>query len=212
MNKKQLQSEQTKKRVAEAARTLFAQKGYTATSIEDIVAATGSSKGNIYYHYQNKEGLFLYLLDEWDREWKEQWAEKEQLYSTIEEKLVGFAEHLVVNDLNHPLTKATDEFIYSEWKRSDVQEEVANYLSNHVQMNQRMLQQAMDAGELKTTDAWTLGFILEGLLMGLGEMSKRSPNYDTTLNIYRQAIHVFLHGTVLHKPSDQALAQGIGSQ
>ncbi|MCU6794378.1 TetR/AcrR family transcriptional regulator [Paenibacillus sp. WQ 127069] len=200
MNKKQLQSEQTKKKVAEAARALFAQKGYTATSIEDIVAATGSSKGNIYYHFHNKEGLFLYLLDEWDRDWKEQWAEKEKLYTTVEEKLYGFAEHLVVNDLNHPLTKATDEFIYSEWARNDVQEEVANYLSDHVQLNQRMLQQAMDAGELKSADARTLGFILEGLLMGLGEMSKRSPNHEATLNIYRQAIHVFLHGTVVHKP------------
>ena len=45
MNKKKIQSEQTKKRVADAARNLFANKGYKATSIEDIVEATGSSKG-----------------------------------------------------------------------------------------------------------------------------------------------------------------------
>ncbi|MBP1988584.1 TetR/AcrR family transcriptional regulator [Paenibacillus eucommiae] len=196
MNKKQLQSEQTKKKVAEAARALFGQKGYAATSIEDIVAATGSSKGNIYYHFQSKEGLFLHLLDEWDREWKQQWSEKEQLYTTIEEKLYGFAEHLVANDLNHPLTKATDEFITSEWERSDVQENVANYLTEHIQFNQEMLQQAMEAGELKSDDAWTLGFILEGLLMGLGEMSKRTSNNESTLNMYQKAIHVFLHGTV----------------
>lgn len=201
MNKKQMQTEQTKKRVTEAARALFAQKGYAATSIEDIVAVTGSSKGNIYYHFQSKEGLFLHLLHEWDREWKEQWVENEPLYTTLEEKLYRYAEHLVVNDLNHPLTKATDEFIYSEWKRNDVQEEVANYFSQHIQLNQRMLQEAMDAGELKSSDAWTLGFILEGLLVGLGEMSKRSPNQDTMLSIYRQAINVFLHGTVLQKPS-----------
>ncbi|MNI21782.1 HTH-type transcriptional regulator QacR [compost metagenome] len=196
MNKKQLQTEQTKKRVTEAARSLFAQKGYAATSIEDIVSVTGSSKGNIYYHFQSKEGLFLYLLDEWDREWKEQWIEKEPLYTTVADKLNGYAEHLVANDLNHPLTRATDEFITSEWERSDVQEEVAAYFSDHIQFNQKILQEAMDAGELKPDDAWTLGYILEGLLMGLGEMSKRARNDENTLNIYRKAIHVFLHGLV----------------
>jgi AcrR family transcriptional regulator len=197
LNKKQLQSEQTKKKVAEAARSLFAQKGYAATSIEDIVSVTGSSKGNIYYHFQSKEGLFLYLLEEWDREWKDQWIEMEQLYITVEEKLYGYVEHLVANDLNHPLTKATDEFISSEWERSDVQEEVASYISDHIQFNEKILKEAMEAGELKPDDAWTLGYILEGLLMGLGEISKRARNDEKTINMYRKAIHVFLNGIVL---------------
>ena len=68
LNKKQLQ-EQTKKNLR-MIQSPFVQKGYKATSIEDIVAATGSSKGNIYYHFKSKEGLFLYLIDEWDREWE----------------------------------------------------------------------------------------------------------------------------------------------
>ncbi|MEK8129501.1 TetR/AcrR family transcriptional regulator [Paenibacillus filicis] len=197
MNKKQLQSEQTKKKVAEAARSLFAHKGYTATSIEDIVAATGSSKGNIYYHFQSKEGLFKYLLDEWDRDWKEQWAAKEHLFQTTEEKLQGFAEHMVTNDLNHPLTKAMDEFISSGWERSDIQQEMSRYVAEHIEFNRQILQQGMDEGELNADDARTLGFILEGLMMGLGEMSKRAPNAAATLGIYRKAIQVFLHGTAL---------------
>ena len=39
MNKKKLQSEQTKRKVADAAKALFSQKGYKATSIEEIVEA-----------------------------------------------------------------------------------------------------------------------------------------------------------------------------
>lgn len=198
MNKKQLQSVQTKKKVADAARALFAQKGYAATSIEDIVAATGSSKGNIYYHFQSKEGLFLYILDEWDEEWTQQWGEREQLYTTVEEKLYGYAEHLVANDLNHPLTKAMDEFLSSERENSRVQDAIASYISEHIQFNQQILQEAMNSGELKPDDAWTLGYILEGLVMGLGEMSKRSPSKET-LTIFRKAIYVFLHGAAVSK-------------
>ena len=74
--------------MADAAKALFSQKGYKATSIEEIVEATGSSKGNIYYHFKSKEGLFLYLIDEWDLEWERNWKERESLYKTTRDKLL----------------------------------------------------------------------------------------------------------------------------
>lgn len=66
----------TKKRIAEAAKNLFIQKGYASTSIENISEATGVSKGNIYYHFDSKEGLFIHVLDEWEKEWMEQWEDQ----------------------------------------------------------------------------------------------------------------------------------------
>lgn len=202
MNKKKEQSEQTKKKVAETARNLFALKGYAATSIEDIVAATGSSKGNIYYHFQSKEGLFLHLLDEWDREWKEQWAAQEHLYTTLEEKLYGLAEHLVLNDLNHPLTKAMDEFLNKEWERSEIRERAANFYQEHIQFNQDLLQEGMDTGVLKADDARTLGLILEALLIGLAEISKHATVFEeehATLAVYRKSMQIFFQGTALQQ-------------
>ncbi|MDN4068237.1 TetR/AcrR family transcriptional regulator [Paenibacillus vini] len=192
MNKKQLQSEQTKKRVVEAARILFAQKGYKATSIEDIVAATGSSKGNLYYHFKSKEGLFLYLIDEWDREWEEKWQEKEPLYKTTTEKLYGFAELLVHDDLNHPLTKAADEFFNSD-KTTEVEERVGELVDRHLQWNQRLIQQGIDNGEFRQGSAKEHAVILESLLIGLSQMSrKKSP--EEILELYKQAMKVLLYG------------------
>ncbi|WP_028560422.1 TetR/AcrR family transcriptional regulator [Paenibacillus pinihumi] len=195
MNKKKLQSEQTKKKLADAARMLFSTKGYKGTSIEDIVAATGSSKGNIYYHFQSKEGLFQYLLEEWDREWIEQWAAKEHQFTTLKEKMYGLAEQMVVNDLNHPLTRATDEFMSSEWERSDVQENAAKFIASHIEFNRKMLQEAMDKGELAEDNVQMLAVVLESLLIGLAETSKRSASGET-LELYRKALDVFLDGTV----------------
>lgn len=192
VNKKQLQSEQTKKRVVEAARILFAQKGYKATSIEDIVAATGSSKGNLYYHFKSKEGLFLYLIDEWDREWEEKWQEKEPLYKTTTEKLYGFAELLVHDDLNHPLTKAADEFFNSD-KTTEVEERVGELVDRHLQWNQRLIQQGIDNGEFRQGSAKEHAVILESLLIGLSQMSrKKSP--EEILELYKQAMKVLLYG------------------
>lgn len=195
MNKKKLQSEQTKKCIAEAALPLFAQKGYKGTSIEDIVAATGKSKGNIYYHFGNKEQLFQYLLDEWDRDWREKWKQKESQWSTFAEKLLGLAEHIVTNDVNHPLTNAMDEFLNSEWNNSEVQERVTKFYSDQIAFFQEMIQTAMDDGELQQDQAQMLAVILGAMIMGLGEISRRI-QFQEALKLYHKAIDVFLHGTL----------------
>lgn len=193
MNKKKIQSEQTKKRVADAARNLFANKGYKATSIEDIVEATGSSKGNIYYHFKSKEGLFLYLLDEWDKEWEQKWVEKESLYKTTKEKLFGMAEQMVLDDLNHPLTKAADEFFNNEEKTGEIEERIAEMVMGHLKFNQKLIQQGIDCGEFRKEDVESLAIILESLLIGLSQMSRKS-TVEEALTLYKLAFNVFLFG------------------
>lgn len=51
-------SETTTEQLVNAARKLFAQKGFAATSIEDIVQAAGVTRGAMYHHFQSKEELF----------------------------------------------------------------------------------------------------------------------------------------------------------
>nr|WP_154892944.1 TetR/AcrR family transcriptional regulator [Paenibacillus xylanexedens] len=198
MNKKQLQTEQTKKKLADASRALFVQKGYKATSIEDIVAATGSSKGNIYYHFKSKEGLFLYLIDEWDREWEENWASKEHLYKTSTEKIHGLMEQLVLDDMNHPLTKAADEFFTGEKKENDIEERIALMFERHIQFNRQLVQQGIENGEFKEDNVDHLALILESAIIGLSQLS-RGMKSEEAVALYRQSANVFLHGISISK-------------
>ena len=43
---------------------LFAEKGYDATSIEEITSVVGVAKGTLYYHFSSKEEIFNFLIDE----------------------------------------------------------------------------------------------------------------------------------------------------
>ena len=43
--------------LAEATR-LFGRKGYSATSVREVVAAAGVTKPTLYYYFENKEALF----------------------------------------------------------------------------------------------------------------------------------------------------------
>src|SRR5271154_134992 len=52
----------------DAAMVLFAEQGYGATSIPEICARAGLTKGAFYSNYPNKDALFLALLDRsWER-------------------------------------------------------------------------------------------------------------------------------------------------
>lgn len=193
VNKKKQQSEQTKKKIADAARALFIQKGYKATSIEDLVKTTGCSAGNIYYHFKSKEGLFLHLIEEWDREWEETWLEKEPQYSTTVDKLYGMAEHLALDQLNHPLTKAADEFYNNTEKTSDVEERTSAMVKRYLDFNRQLLQKGIDNGEFDVTDVSGLAIVLDSLLYGLN-LHSRYMEREQALATYRLAMDVFLHG------------------
>ncbi len=69
---KQLQSEQTRGQIIESAAHLFASKGFQGTSMSDLAAATGLTKGAFYHHFENKETLFHAVVESivatWDRE------------------------------------------------------------------------------------------------------------------------------------------------
>lgn len=54
----------TKRRIFECAMKLFAEKGYDATSVEEITAVTGIAKGTLYYHFEKKEDILNMLLEE----------------------------------------------------------------------------------------------------------------------------------------------------
>lgn len=56
--------EQTRERIIEVARSLFNTKGFNATSISDLVEATGMQKGSLYFHFTGKDDIAREVLRE----------------------------------------------------------------------------------------------------------------------------------------------------
>ena len=54
---KKYNSEQTIERIVAVSRSLFLEKGYEKTSMQDIVNALGMSKGAIFHHFPSKEAI-----------------------------------------------------------------------------------------------------------------------------------------------------------
>ncbi|HEY4658632.1 MAG TPA: TetR/AcrR family transcriptional regulator, partial [Gemmatimonadaceae bacterium] len=54
----------TRERILDAALDVFARKGYHRARVDDIVRASGTSKGAVYHHFPHKQAVFLALVDE----------------------------------------------------------------------------------------------------------------------------------------------------
>lgn len=52
-----------KNELLEAALDEFTRKNYENTSLNTIIKSAGISKGTFYYHFQDKEALYLFLLE-----------------------------------------------------------------------------------------------------------------------------------------------------
>jgi AcrR family transcriptional regulator len=50
-----------------AARTLFAERGYEATLLDDVAAAAGVTKGALYHHFASKQELFAAVFEQEQR-------------------------------------------------------------------------------------------------------------------------------------------------
>jgi AcrR family transcriptional regulator len=71
-SKRLAQGEATRSALVAAARDLFGQRGYSATSIEEIVARAGVTKGALYHHFDDKESLFKAVFEQVEREVSDQ--------------------------------------------------------------------------------------------------------------------------------------------
>ncbi len=53
---------QTRERLIEAAARVFAEKGFAATSLDEVADAAGLTKGAVYSNFENKEDLVVAVL------------------------------------------------------------------------------------------------------------------------------------------------------
>ncbi|BBI31314.1 TetR/AcrR family transcriptional regulator [Cohnella abietis] len=157
----------TKDRIVDISKALFAQKGYAATSIQDICDAVQCSKGAIYHHFKNKEELFVYLTEQafttsWD-----QWVSLAAKYTTMIEKLYAFADYFV-DTMHRPLSKAAEEFLKNAANEA-TQQKFITIISEYMNNFEEFIKEGITSGEFKQEDPKELAFIILSFYSGLGD-------------------------------------------
>lgn len=85
-------SHNTKERILQEALLLFAQKGYIATSMNDIAKQLGITKPALYKHYKNKQEIFDSIIERMNQLDEERAVEYEMPEGTIDQMAKKYAQ------------------------------------------------------------------------------------------------------------------------
>lgn len=190
MNKRRYDSEKAKVEIMEHAVSLFSQKGYNQTSVGDISTASGYSKGHIYYHFENKEKLFVLLSQQTMQDWHNKWLQKECTYSTATEKLYGMAMHVLYH-YQTPLLRSGQELASNPKSSPESVQQLYNLAIVPMGAYRVILQEGIDKGEFVhgNIDEWTV--LLGTWLGGLCQLTN-TQDLKALEPLFNQAITIFL--------------------
>ena len=155
------QAEATRAKLRRRARRLFATKGYANASTEDLVRTTGVTKGALYHHFGDKEGLFRAVVEDLEGELAEVVAQATEAeadpWARLERACKAYLDVSLRPDVARILVLDAPSVLgWHQWCEIDKQYGVA--------MFDKTLRQAMDAGVVAAQPAETLAQVLLGAL------------------------------------------------
>lgn len=176
--------------ILEALR-LFSLKGFLSTSIQDILAAAGTSKGGFYNHFKSKEDLFFAVLPEARKIWrKNNLTGLELIEKPVEKikKLLDNFKNIYLQDTN--CFPGGCIFVTLSVELDDQLPELAREVSKGFEglksMIHNLLDEGKESGELKedTDTAAVTEMIFAGILGAtvIYGVDKSSERLNQTIN------------------------------
>src|SRR5947209_11525934 len=160
-------TEATRGALVAAARRLFGARGYAAVGTEEIVAAAGVTRGALYHHFRDKRDLFRAVFVAGEEELLTGVGQSvvsiedpyDRLSAALDATLDACADPVVarISFLDGPAVLGADEW------RAIVEE----FSLGLVKL---MLEQAMEAGELREAPAEPLAHMVLGALNEAGRL------------------------------------------
>ena len=128
---------ENKAAIVNVASKLFYEHGYNRTSVNDIIAQAGISKGKFYTYFETKEDLIFEIINSNDVTIKQSDTVSEMLSHYIRYRLRRFAD-----EKNRIMAKFTTEF----WSSIHISETQENVLNQRYEMFQNDIRKIVEFG------------------------------------------------------------------
>lgn len=180
--------------ILDKAKELFIQRGYAATSMDELVRYIGVSKGSIYYHFKSKEDLFMQLYGRQNQEWMDAWIEKRNHYTSFEDKVYGIADHMV-DDFQNPLVKVAEEFYISNPDNKEIIDQILSILQEPRKLYREIFMEGAQEGLLPKDEVDDIAVIFSSMLDGLSTSYYERSSEELRV-LYRRSVRYFLNGVL----------------
>ena len=182
----------TKRKIFETSMKLFAEKGYDATSIEDITATVGVAKGTLYYHFSSKEEIFNFLVEEGMKLLQNSIDIKTSKLPNYIDKLkaIILIEIKIVFKYEDLITILLSQFYGKEARNQKCQKHIYEYISTI----EKIVKEGMEAKQIKQGDPKIIASEIYGLICPTLVYKLRNEAENDLIKIYREYENTIIEG------------------
>lgn len=187
------QPEVSRGEILDAALACFVERGYHETSVDDIAARSGLSKGAIYWHFEGKRELFLALVD--------RLAERAQpiLDAAAAEPDWRGALHVLFSRLREylaegmPMFRLALEYISQSGRDEDIRARAESAGGQWKRVAEGLIAKGVADGTLRPMPAAEVALVIDATIDGLMLAKLMRPELDLD-STWRVAEEIFWRG------------------
>ena len=172
----------TKRKIFEIAMKLFSEKGYEATSIEEITATVGVAKGTLYYHFSSKEEIFNFLVEEGMKLLKNSIEIKTSKCSNTKDKLKAIMLIQIKGIVKYEsvLSIIFSQIYGNETRNQLCQDKVKEYIT----VIEKIIDEGIEKKELKKCNSQFLAYTIFSLTSSLMMYKKQTKKEYSIAELY----------------------------
>ncbi len=182
----------TKRKIFEISMKLFAEKGYDATSVEDITATVGVAKGTLYYHFTSKEEIFDFLISEGIKLLQNSVDIKMSKYSNYIDKIKAII--LIQIKIVDKYQDLVNIILSQLWGTEQRNKKCQKLIYEYINQIEETVTEGMKLGQIKKGDSKIIATEIYGLICStLVYKMKEKENFDI-MKIYNQCEATLVSG------------------
>lgn len=182
----------TKRKIFETSMKLFAEKGYDATSIEEITATVGVAKGTLYYHFTSKEEIFNFLVEEGMKLLHNSIDIKtSKLNSNIDKlKAIVLIQIKIVVKYENLITILLNQF----WGKEDRNKKCQQHIFEYIKKIEKIVEAGIQNGEIKKGNPEAIASEIYGLICSSLVYKIRSNKELDVIGLYHEFENTLING------------------
>ena len=182
----------TKRKIFETSMKLFAEKGYDATSIEEITATVGVAKGTLYYHFSSKEEIFNFLVEEGVKLLQNSIDIKTNKLSNYIDKIKAIVLiHIkIVVKYEDLITILLSQFYGSEARNKHVKKNLYEYIDKI----EKIVMLGIEAGQIKKGDSKVIASEIYGIIASTLVYKLKLDKEIEIMKLYREYENTIIRG------------------
>lgn len=182
----------TKRKIFETSMKLFAEKGYDATSVEEITATVGVAKGTLYYHFSSKEEIFNFLVEEGIKLLQNSIDIKTKKFPNYIDKLkaIVLIQIKIVVKYEDLITILLSQF----WGKGPINQICQKNISKYIDKIEDIVKEGIEKGEIKNKNPQTIASEIYGLICSTLVYKIQNNNEIDIMGLYKDFENTTIEG------------------